>query len=115
MSNAMGYIFVGLFAFLLGALLVYTIGQDHVERAGRIGDDITGVTDDLDGLQTGLDTLTGGLETGASQAGNIADGLRQTSDGLAPVIDRLSAGEGTVERGLELIARLRERAGPERP
>ena len=115
MSNATGYIFVGLFAFLLGALLVYTIGQDHVERAGRIGDDIEDVASDLDGLQTGLDNLTGGLETGASEAGTIANGLRQTSDGLTPVIDRLTAGEGTAERGLELIARLRERAGFEGP
>jgi uncharacterized phage infection (PIP) family protein YhgE len=115
MSNAMGYLFVGLFAFLLGALLVYTIGQDHAQRAGRIGDDIADVATDLDGLQDGLANITGGLETGASQAGAIANGLGELEQGLSPVIDRLTAGEGTVERGLELIARLRERAGPERP
>jgi hypothetical protein len=115
MGNAMGYIFVGLFAFLLGALLVFTIGKDHHERIGRIGDDLEDVTADLDGLQTGLDNLTGGLETGASEARAIANGLGTAGDSLSPIIDRLEAGEGTAERGLEIIARLRERAGPEGP
>ena len=115
MSNATGYVFVFVIAFILGAVSFYALSPSHAGRAGRIGDNLEDVTTDLDSLQDGLDNLTGGLETGAGEAGAIADGLGEASDGLTPVIDRLSAGAGTVERGLELIARLRERAGPERP